>query len=140
MTVQEPDSSDNVTLLVIDDDSQLRALCRKCLVRAGFRVLEADSGLEALLVASNYEGLIDLLITDVELPHISGPEVAEAFKALWPRTRVLFISGSYSESARGDLGLDAAFLPKPFLQDKLLKTVGSLVAAHKPPKHDRRGS
>ncbi len=127
--MQEPDSSDNVTLLVIDDDSQVRALCRKCLVRAGFRVLEADNGFEALLIASNHEGLIDLLITDVELPHIRGSEVAQAFKALWPRTRVLLISESCSQSVRGDLVLDAAFLPKPFLPDQLLKTVRSLVAA-----------
>ena len=140
MAMQEPDSSDNVTLLVVDDDSQVRALCRKCLVRAGFRVLEADNGLDALLIASSYAGLIDLLITDVELPHMRGPEVAEVFKVLWPRTRVLLISGSCSESVQGDLSFDAAFLPKPFFPDQLLKTVGTLVAAHELPKHDRVGS
>jgi len=129
-----------MTLLVVDDDKQVRASCRKCLVRAGFRVLEADNGLEALLIASNHGGLINLLITDVELPHIRGPELVEAFKALWPRTRVLFISGSCSKSVRGDLGADAAFLPKPFSLDELVKTVRSLVAANQAPRHERGGS
>lgn len=119
-----------MTLLVVDDDKQVRASCRKCLVCAGFRVLEADNGLEALLIASNHGELINLLITDVELPHIRGPELVEAFKALSPRTRVLFISGSCSKAVRGDLGADAAFLPKPFSPDELVKTVRSLVAAN----------
>jgi PleD family two-component response regulator len=68
MKIQGPASSETITLLVIDDDSQVRAFYLKCLVRAGFRVLEADNGLEALITASNHHGLIDLLITDVELP------------------------------------------------------------------------
>jgi two-component system cell cycle sensor histidine kinase/response regulator CckA len=129
--MQELARSETITLLVIDDDKQVRAFCRKCLVRAGFRVLEADNGLEALLLASNHDGLIDLLITDVELPHIRGPELVEAFRTLWPRTRVLFISGSCSKSVRGDLGADAAFLRKPFPPDELVKTVRSLAAANK---------
>jgi hypothetical protein len=54
--MQEPDSSDTITLLVINDDLQVGVLCGKCLARAGFRVLEADNSLEALLIARTMRG------------------------------------------------------------------------------------
>lgn len=114
---------DPVTLLIIDDDDHVRELCCRCLAGAGFRVLDADNGFDALLIAATYDGRIDLLITDVEMPQIDGPELVQAFRKLWPCTKVLFISGC-NESGRAQLSHEAAFLAKPFSPQKLVRTVG----------------
>lgn len=119
----EPESAPNPgTLLVIDDDEQVRGFCRRCLVGAGFRVLDADNGFDALLIAASHDGCIDMLITDVEMPQIGGPELVHAFQTLWPSTKVLFISGG-KDPGRAQLNSDAPFLIKPFTSQKLVRTV-----------------
>jgi two-component system, cell cycle sensor histidine kinase and response regulator CckA len=125
----EPTSVNPKTILLVDDDDQLRMFCRDCLAGSGFRVLEGDSGLEALVVASNYGGAIDVLLTDVELPGISGIELGRVFSALYPTICVLYMSGSTRESIRAELDSDGAFLPKPFLPVALLKSVGAALDA-----------
>jgi two-component system cell cycle sensor histidine kinase/response regulator CckA len=89
-----PASVNLTTVLLVDDDDQLRPFCRDWLDENGFRVLEAKNGLEALLVAANHDGAIDVLITDLEMPRISGTELARVFKAIWPTISVLYLSGS----------------------------------------------
>ena len=112
------------TVLVIDDDDHVRKLCCRCLAGAGFRVLDADNGFDALLIAAKHDGRIDMLITDVEMPQIDGPELVQAFQALWPATKVLFISGC-NDAGRAELNPEAAFLEKPFTPQKLVRTVDS---------------
>jgi two-component system cell cycle sensor histidine kinase/response regulator CckA len=129
MTMPEGAKSENATLLVVDDDHQLRTFCGKCLARNGFRVLEGDDGLEALVIAASHAGPIDVLITDLELPRIRGTELGQLFKALWPSIRVLYISGGSNSAVRAELGPDGAFLEKPFPPDTLVKTVGRLLEA-----------
>jgi DNA-binding response OmpR family regulator len=129
MTIPGPASVNLTTVLLVDDDDRLRAFCRDCLTENGFRVLEGDSGLEALLVAANYEGAVDVLITDLEMPRISGAELARLFKAAWPAISVLYMSGSSCESIRADLEPGCAFLPKPFLPGALMKTIGEVLDA-----------
>lgn len=127
MPTQELSNSDALTLLVIDDDDQVRGLCKQCLVRAGFRVIDTDNGLDALQIAANHDGVIDMLITDIEMPKMRGPEVAREFRTLWPGAKVLFISG-YTDSSQADLGDGAIFLPKPFTPQRLVETVDGALA------------
>ena len=104
-------------------------------------MLEGDCGLEALLATANYDGPIDILITDLEMPSINGIDLAVVFKEIWPAMSVLFISGSPSESIRGDLGFEYTFLPKPFLPGALLKTIAQVLEtrpSHPVGQHARR--
>ena len=118
-----PASVNPTTVLLVDDDDQLRMFCRDCLANNGFRVLEGDNGLEALLVAWSYDGAIDVLLTDLEMPGINGIELAGVLKAICPTLSVLYMSGSSYEPIRTELDSDCAFLPKPFLPGALLKTM-----------------
>ena len=141
MTMPAPANVDLTTILLVDDDDQSRKFCRDCLTEYGFRVLEGDCGLEALLAAANYDGAIDVLITDLEMPRINGVDLAVLFKEIWPAMSVLFISGSPSESIRGDLGFEYTFLPKPFLPGALLKTIAQVLEtrpSHPVGQHARR--
>jgi len=117
------------TVLVVDDDHQLLTFCGKCLSRHGFRVLQVDDGLQALLVAASHGRPIDILITDVELPGIRGTELGDVFKLIWPHTKVLYMSGSLDGSILSELRFDRNFLPKPFPPDALVKTVDRILAA-----------
>ncbi|SRR6266404_4961337 len=128
MTMRGPASVNQTTVLLVDDDDQLRTLCRDVLAKNGFRVLESDNGFEAFLVAANHDGAVDILITDLEMPRISGIELAHLFKAIWPTICVLYISGSLSEST-AELAADFTYLRKPFLPGTFLKTVGKVLDA-----------
>ena len=130
-SMDKPRRTNPITVLLVDDDDQLRTLCRDYLASSGFRVLEGENGLEALLVAANYDGAIDVLITDMEMRRISGTELANLFKVMWPTIGVLYISGSLCESIRGDPDSDCALLPKPFLPGALLKAVGEILDARR---------
>ena len=108
------------TILLVEDEEPVRTLTRKMLESAGYAVLEASNGREALETSERYREPIHLIITDMVMPLMSGTEVAETLLAARPETKVLFISG-YSEQAiacQGALASRGEFLPKPFtLQD-----------------------
>jgi CheY-like chemotaxis protein len=104
------------TVLLVEDEDGVRALARHVLQVCGYTVLEARDGAEALRLAGQHSGRIDLLATDVVLPRKGGREVAERLTALWPGLKVLFLSG-YTEDAvvrHGILEAQVAFLQKPF--------------------------
>jgi DNA-binding NtrC family response regulator len=113
-----------ITVLLVDDDDQLRGWCRSVLKASGFAVLEADNGLEALLTSVQHREAIDLLMTDLEMPGISGMELGRAFNELWPGVNVLYVSGSPSETVVDQLPADCAFLAKPFAPEALVAAVG----------------
>jgi len=125
MTVSEPGAT---TLLVVDDDQQVVGFCRKCLTGEGFRILEADNGFDAILIAASHGGCIDLLITDIDMPHIRGTRLGRAFRALWPGTRILFMSGALCQSDQDDFNPEADLLPKPFGPASLIRTVKDVLA------------
>jgi two-component system cell cycle sensor histidine kinase/response regulator CckA len=104
------------TVLVVEDQEEVRTLTVTILKSYGYRVLEAANGAEALEVASEHADEIDLLLTDVILPGINGRELADRMLALSPRLKVLFTSGYTADviETRGDLETDVAYLPKPF--------------------------
>ena len=126
------DSRGHETVLVTEDEGQMRSLLRRCLASRGYQVLEASHGPEALEIAARHGGNIDLLLTDVVMPHMSGKELAQRLQRERPGLRVLFISG-YSDEAierHGVLAPGTAFLQKPLHPDELLRTVRAVLDGH----------
>ena len=121
--VQPRSGSGPMTVLLVDDDDQLRGCCRRHLTASGFAVLEADNGLEALLISVQHRGAIDVLITDLVMPGIGGMELGRAFNELWPSVNVLYVSGSSRETAGDQIPADCAFLPKPFALHALVDAI-----------------
>ncbi|HWO88613.1 MAG TPA: PAS domain S-box protein [Gemmatimonadales bacterium] len=116
------------TILLVEDDSALRRVVRRALEQHGYRVIEAPSGDAALQVAANHpDERIHLLLTDLVMPGMGGPALAERLTARDPELRVLFMSG-YTETGivrQGVLDPTVAFLQKPFTLSELLLRVRS---------------
>jgi two-component system cell cycle sensor histidine kinase/response regulator CckA len=112
-----------VTVLLVDDDDRLRRMCRTLLAECGFRVLEAGNGLDALIILMKSNGALDLVITDLDMPKVSGAELGRVIKEIWPEVNVLYMSGSQRETVREELPSDCAFLTKPFVPRELAKAV-----------------
>ena len=113
------------TILVVEDEEEVRALARDVLEMNGFRVLEALDVADAGRLAQTHPGPIDLLITDVVMPGVSGPELARRLRAHRPGLRVLCMSG-YPESEDRRIDGEAgwtAWLQKPFTPDVLMRKV-----------------
>ncbi|MGH9218464.1 MAG: ATP-binding protein, partial [Vicinamibacterales bacterium] len=111
------------TVLVVEDEEAVRQFAVESLQRHGYHVLSASSGEEALKVAGGYGGTIHLLLTDVVMPGMKGPELAGRLRALRPGLRVLLMSGYAADVVTsGDLR-DAALMAKPFSPAALSQTV-----------------
>jgi PAS domain S-box-containing protein len=113
------------TVLVVEDQDEVRELATKVLKDYGYRVLEAADGAKALALVQVYPGLIDLLLTDVVLPGMNGRELAECLRELLPAVKVLYTSG-YSQNLiahRGVLYHDVAYIAKPYTPDGLATKV-----------------
>ena len=104
------------TILLVEDEEGVRELARDILRATGYTVIEARDGAEALLLSERHQGPLDLLLTDVVMPRMSGRELAERLTSLRPDLSVLYMSG-YTDDAvirHGVLGAGTAFLQKPF--------------------------
>jgi CheY-like chemotaxis protein len=110
------------TILLTEDEAPLRSVLRSVLTDAGYVVLTAGSGLEALEIAARHEGPIGLLLTDVVMPGMRGPELAKKLRESRPTVRVLLMSG-YADDRLGDLGPEGTILAKPFSADLLTERV-----------------
>jgi PAS domain S-box-containing protein len=127
------------TLLVCDDDDDVRGLLASVLRIRAYQVLEARNGEHALNVAENHGGHIDLLITDLVMPGISGTELASELRKAQPDLKVLFVSG-YTDDEKvlsGSLDPNAQFLAKPFLPGELARVVHSMLAVSEAPTSHR---
>jgi len=113
------------TVLVVEDDEQIRQLAARTLRGAGYRVLVAADGEEALSAAAGFHSPIDLLLTDVVLPRLGGTEVAARMRASRPELRVICMSGYTGTPDDHQMVHDAGdrFLPKPFVPSDLLRSV-----------------
>jgi CheY-like chemotaxis protein len=113
------------TILVVDDEAQVRTLARDILLGAGYRVLEAEDGEQALRVAEDHRGAIHVLLTDIMMPGINGKELADRFLVVRPDAKAIFMSGRAAEviSDAGVLIPVDAFLAKPFTVERLLNKV-----------------
>jgi two-component system, cell cycle sensor histidine kinase and response regulator CckA len=119
------------TILVVEDESAVRSLARDVLTRLGYDVLVASDGRNALKVADRCRRPINLLVSDVVLPHLRGVEVADRLRARRPGLRVLYISG-YTETAivhDGQLDPGVDFLAKPFRPVDLAERVREVLDA-----------
>jgi CheY-like chemotaxis protein len=122
------------TLLLVEDEDGVRAVTRRFLESSGYQVLEAGDGAEALRICRSHTGRIDLVLTDVVMPKLSGPKLAERATLLHPETRVLYISGYADRAivASGLLPSQSALLQKPFTRTALLSKVREMLAPHWP--------
>ena len=99
------------TILLAEDDGELRKVTARVLTSLGYRVLQASDGIEAMGIAQRHEGTIDLLATDIVMPSMDGHDFAHLLSAMHSGITVLFMSGYTSdEVGRGELGLGNAFL------------------------------
>lgn len=116
-------------VLVVDDDPAVLRVASKVLSRGGYEVLEAGGGMQALSIAEERNGRIDLLLTDVVMPEMGGRKLSEAIYARYPHVRILFMS-AYTEDemiVRGVLVAEVSFLSKPFTVDGLRSKVRSVL-------------
>jgi DNA-binding NtrC family response regulator len=113
------------TVLVVDDEEDLREAMRRMLERRGFATLTAADPAEAEAVCREHGGAIDLLLTDLTLPGASGGELARMATSIRPDLRVLYVSGLPKEVAvgRGLVAEEAAMVQKPFTSDRLAEAV-----------------
>jgi CheY-like chemotaxis protein len=117
------------TILLVEDESVVRRLVAEILESTGYTVMQAGDGPSALELLRRHSGTLDLLVTDVVMPGMSGPEVAQAVTSMRPGTQVLYTSG-YTDSAIGHHGVlepGIAFLQKPFSADDLSRKVRLLL-------------
>jgi PAS domain S-box-containing protein len=124
------------TILLVEDEAMVRGLTREVLQMLGYRVIEAANGNEALQHCHAYAGTIDLMVTDVVMPGMSGPELAQLMMAEFPALRVLYLSG-HTDMALGHHGVmrsSAALLHKPFTPDALARRVRDMLD-HQPQDH-----
>ncbi|MGE0352824.1 MAG: PAS domain S-box protein [Gemmatimonadales bacterium] len=112
------------TILLVEDEGAVRQLARRILSGAGYNVLEAASGRDALRHSAQLQGKLDLLVSDVVMPGMSGPELADRLRAEQPGLPVLFISGYPDETLnRAVAGAEADLLNKPFTAEELLDRI-----------------
>jgi len=113
------------TVLVAEDDDAVRSMVERVLGELGYRVLLARDGDEALAMAVTADANVDLLLTDVVMPNISGPDLAARLRTVRPGVKVLYVSGYAGDRANSDgaIRLDAPILRKPFTANLLARAV-----------------
>jgi CheY-like chemotaxis protein len=118
------------TILLVEDETPLRVLAAESLKKLGYIVLQASNGEQGLEVAESHEGPIDLLLTDIVMPRLGGPELAEKLKEKRSNLAVIFMSG-YTETAaleNAQIGSDAILLNKPFSTETLANRIAEMLA------------
>jgi two-component system cell cycle sensor histidine kinase/response regulator CckA len=119
------------TVLLVDDNDLVLQIVAKILSAAKFKVLSAGSGQSALQLANTTDGNIDLLLSDVDMPHMSGPDLGETLKKSRPNIHVMLMSG-FADGNLLVLNYGWAFIQKPFVAKKLVEMVTEVL--HTPDK------
>lgn len=118
------------TILVVEDGEAVRNLVCRMLVECGYRVMEACDGRDALRICETHSGTIQLVLTDLVMPHMKGTELAEHLRRVCPRVRILLMSGYTEGPTVQEQGRDAMpFLPKPFTSVSLSEKIRQVLDA-----------
>ena len=127
---QAPEPETRPTVLVVDDEEDLRDIIRRMLDRRGFATLIAGDSQQAIEVCREHPGEIDILVTDLGLPGVSGGDLSRAATELRPGMRVVYISGLPKDIAVSDglIGEDALLVKKPFSSESLVGVLRSVIA------------
>ena len=129
----DPDRADEPaktagTILLVEDEPAVRAIAARVLRQAGYDVLEGRDGAEGLRVATRELAELDLLLTDVVMPQLSGPELAGRVRALRPELPVLYCSGYLAGTLTDDLAVGESILAKPFTSAELLAAARAAIS------------
>jgi len=113
------------TVLVVEDQDEVRNFVVRALASRGYCVLQATDGSQALALAESHSGVIDVLVTDVVLPGMNGRELADRFRIGRPCTKVIYTSGYPQDliAHRGVLPDDISYIPKPYTADQIVAKV-----------------
>jgi len=124
------------TILLVEDEATLRELSRVILLRSGYQVLEAASGVQALAVWDQSDGQIDLLLTDIVMQDgLDGIQLADELAARKPSLKVVYTSGSpaYPDGSGLKMRAGSLFLRKPFLPEQLIQIVQASLSGDRDP-------
>jgi DNA-binding NtrC family response regulator len=124
--MDRPEKNSLETILVVEDQPMVLEVVRAILERAGFHVLSTSSGAQAIQVEGITQGTIHMLLSDVMMPDMSGPVVAQTLKKLRPDMRVMLMSG-YPDGNMLFLNYGWHFIQKPFLPVKLVEKVNDIL-------------
>jgi two-component system, cell cycle sensor histidine kinase and response regulator CckA len=129
----DADFMDSPTVLLVEDDPAVLRWVHAQLEEAGYNLLEASNGAEALLIAELHQGTIDLVVTDVVMPKVNGPELVAALLKLRPDVQVLYMSGYPEPFLRESATLPPStnYLQKPFAMTTLLARITRLLESRK---------
>ena len=122
-------STDKETVLVVDDNSLIRAFLQISLKKLGYSVLVAGDGDEALQIAESHEGVIDLLIADIDMPKMGGLALAENLIPLRPEIHVLYITGHWQEDLKwpSTVNTEKQLIEKPFQLNVLSQKIRQIL-------------
>lgn len=121
-----PEGTEGKTILVVEDDDIVRDLVREILKQKGHNILTARNGGDALQLARQYEGKIDLLITDMVMRRIDGIMLSKKMLSILPDIKVMLMSGYGNDVVKEEELRDITFLQKPFLPNELVQKVGTI--------------
>lgn len=118
------------TILVVEDNADLRALVTLALRNHGFTVLEAENPVQAIEMVGSGLFDVDLLVADVEMPKMSGDEFAREMKSMRPSLKIIFATGLSPEEGKGfAMVRHDGFLPKPYTPDEVVEAVSTALSA-----------
>jgi CheY-like chemotaxis protein len=117
------------TVLLVEDEHEVRAVAREFFHTHGYTVLEARHGDDALAISTRYTGSIHLLVTDLVMPKMGGRELVRRLAAARPEMKVLYVSGYSDDTIVATDALDAPFLEKPFTSEVLVRKVREILDA-----------
>ena len=117
-------------VLLVEDDEDLREMTTQMLQMRGFHALVANDAVSAITICRVFDGTIDVLLTDLGLPGVSGGELARSAAAIRPRMQVVYVSGIPRDIAikKGLIRSGAPFIPKPFTTDQLAGTLRTVLS------------
>jgi CheY-like chemotaxis protein len=127
--MSEAPVAERPTVLVVDDEEDLRDIMRRMLERRGYTTSAAGDQEEAISICRDHPGKIDALITDLTLPGASGGDLAKSIRGLRPGIGVVFVSGLPKDIAvsKGEIAEDDVLVKKPFTADALLEALRSAI-------------